>query len=92
MTHFFIFNNTSRAASYGVGTYVRQLSDGLLTMPDTKVSLVEMYADTKEFSVNEDDCGRTHYLIPPLNAYSESEDYLRSVFYFLAGNMRIKKR
>ena len=91
MTHFFIFNNTSRAASYGVGTYVRQLSDGLLTMPDTKVSLVEMYADTKEFSVNEDDCGRTHYLIPPLNAYSESEDYLRSVFYFLAGNMRIEK-
>ena len=30
MMHIFIFNNASRAANYGIGTYVRLLSDGLL--------------------------------------------------------------
>lgn len=91
MTHLFIFNNASRAANYGIGTYVRHLSDGLLTMPDTKISLVEMYADTKEFSVNEDDRGRIHYLIPPLNDYAENEVYLRSIFYFLVRNMVVSE-
>lgn len=89
MIRIFIFNNNaSRAASYGVGTYVRQLSDGLLAMPNTTVSLVEIYADTQEFSVKVDNCGRTHYLIPSLSAYVESEAYLRSIFYFIAGYMQ----
>lgn len=92
MTHIFIFNNASRAAGYGVGTYIRQLHKGLLTMPDTNVSIVEMYADTKEFSVKEDDCGCIHYLVPPLNAHMESETYLRSIFYILAREMEVGEK
>lgn len=64
MTHIFIFNNASRAANYGIGTYVRQLSEGLSAMTETKVSLVEMYADTKEFAISDDENGIRHYLIP----------------------------
>ena len=46
MINIFIFNNASRAAGYGIGTYIRQLSEGFSAIPDTKVSFVEMYADT----------------------------------------------
>ena len=61
MTQVFIFNNASRAANYGIGTYVRQISDGLAILPDYTVSFVEMHADTKEFSITEDDSGKLHY-------------------------------
>ena len=37
MMHIFIFNNASRAANYGIGTYVRLLSDGLLGRSGVKV-------------------------------------------------------
>ena len=89
MINIFIFNNASRAAGYGIGTYIRQLSEGFSAIPDTKVSFVEMYADTKEFSVNVDDSGHTHYLIPPLKSAMESEVYCRSIFYFLARSIEI---
>lgn len=87
MTDVFIFNNASRAAGYGIGTYVRQLADGLRRKQDTRVSLVEMYADTKEFAITEDEDGTRHYLVPPLQSGMESETYCRIIFYFLARNI-----
>lgn len=84
MTKIFIFNNASRAAGYGIGTYVKQLSDGLSSIPDMKVSLVEMYADTKEFAISDDENGIRHYLIPPQHSNVENEIYCRIIFYFLA--------
>lgn len=89
MTKIFIFNNACRAAGYGIGTYVSQLSDSLSVRPDTKVLHVDMYAETKEFAVKLDDQGRTHYLIPPLNGQIESEIYCRCIFYFLARNIEL---
>lgn len=91
MTQVFIFNNASRAANYGIGTYVRQLSDGLLTLTDVQVSLIEMYADTKEFSVTVDDKGMQHYRIPALPSGMESEAYCRSIFYFIARNIEVEE-
>lgn len=88
MTQVFIFNNASRAANYGIGTYVRQLSDGLLALTGVQVSLIEMYADTKEFSITVDDKGMQHYRIPALPSGMESEAYCRSIFYFLARNIK----
>lgn len=29
MKHYYLFNNASRAAQYGIGTYLNQLSHGL---------------------------------------------------------------
>lgn len=86
-TRVFIFNNASRAASYGIGTYVRQLSDGLSALPGFNVSFVEMYADTKEFNIKEDERGSLHYQIPALSSAMESETYCRSIFYFLVRNI-----
>lgn len=89
MTNIFIFNNASNAAGYGIGTYVRQLSEGLSSMPETIVSLVEMYADMKEFKINIDERGIRHYQIPPLGLGMENEAYCRSIFYFLARNIEV---
>lgn len=83
-TRVFIFNNASRAANYGIGTYVRQLSDGLVALPDFWISFVEMYADSKEFSIVEDGKGLLHYRIPALASGIETEAYCRSIFYFIA--------
>lgn len=87
MTNIFIFNNASRAAGYGIGTYIKQLTRGLSAMPETKVSLVEMYADTKEFAISDDKDGIRHYLIPSLHSGTENETYCRIIFYFLARNI-----
>lgn len=87
MTHVFIFNNASRAANYGIGTYVRQISDGLAILPDYTVSFVEMHADTKEFSITEDNSGKLHYQIPAMMSGIENENYCRSIYYFLARNI-----
>ena len=87
MTHVFIFNNASRAANYGIGTYVRQISDGLAILPDYTVSFVEMHADTKEFSITKDDSGKLHYQIPAMMSGIENESYCRSIYYFLARNI-----
>lgn len=87
MTQVFIFNNASRAANYGIGTYVRQISDGLAILPDYTVSFVEMHADTKEFSITADDSGKLHYQIPAMMSGVENESYCRSIYYFLARNI-----
>lgn len=86
-TYVFIFNNASRAANYGIGTYVRQLSEGLATLNDVEVSFVEMFADTKEFNVTTDEQENRHYQIPALSSGMESEAYCRSMFYLIARNI-----
>lgn len=87
MTYIFIFNNASRAANYGIGTYVRQLSDGLSTLPDTTVAHIDMYAEVKEFTITKDESGRHHYQIAASSSGMESESYCRSIYYFLARNI-----
>lgn len=84
MTHFFIFNNASRAANYGVGTYIRQLSEGLSICPDTAVTFIDMYANVKEFAVTTDEQGYRHYQIPAAPTGRESDTYCRCQFYLLA--------
>lgn len=91
MKRIYIFNNASRAANYGIGTYVKQLTEGFNSMPDTEVSLVEMFADTKEFNIIFDDRGFRHFLIPPIKSYVETENYCRIIFYFLARNMHFEQ-
>lgn len=84
MTHVFIFNNASRAANYGIGTYIRCLADGLAGCTDMRVSFMDMYAETKEYAVVDDEQGCRHYRIPAEHSQSESEQYCRNIFYFLA--------
>ena len=89
MTHIFIFNNASRAAHYGIGTYVRQLAEGLRECPDTTVSFVDFFADVKEYTVSDDACGCRHYRIPSGPSGGEDESSQRCAFYFLARHIRM---
>lgn len=84
MTHIFIFNNTSRAANYGIGTYVHSLADGLLDCTEMKVSFVDMFSDVKEYTISKDEHECWHYRIPALSSRMENEQYCRTLFYFLA--------
>lgn len=88
MMHIFIFNNASRAANYGIGTYVRLLADGLLGRSGVKVSFVDMFSDVKEYSIAEDERGCRHYKVPALFSGMENEAYCRNVFYFLARHIK----
>lgn len=88
MMHIFIFNNASRAANYGIGTYVRLLADGLLGRSGVKVSFVDMFSDVKEYSIAEDERGCRHYKVPALFSGMENEAYCRNVFYFWPGISR----
>ena len=88
MMHIFIFNNASRAANYGIGTYVRLLSDGLLGRSGVKVSFVDLFSDVKEYSIADDERGCRHYQVPALFSGMENEPYCRNVFYFLARHIK----
>ena len=88
MMHIFIFNNASRAANYGIGTYVRLLSDGLLGRSGVKVSFVDLFSDVKEYSIADDERGCRHYQVPALFSGMENEPYCRNVFYFLTRHIK----
>ncbi len=91
MIRLYIFNNASRAAGYGIGTYVREFSEAMSSMPDTEVGFIEMYSDEEEFKIVEDDKGRIHMMIPRLKFNIEDERYCRSVFYLIARHLDIKE-
>lgn len=83
MIKLFIFNNASRAAGYGIGTYVRQLAESMSSVPGYDVSLIEMCADVKDFETAGEAAGIRRFRIPGVPSGNEEEQYLRSVFYFL---------
>lgn len=91
MINIYIFNNASRAASYGIGTYVKQLTKVLMPLSNMNVSIVDLQADAKEFSISHDENGCCHYIIPQQETNIESENYCRCTFYFLARNIEISK-
>ena len=84
MARLFIFNNASRAAHYGIGTYVRQLVEGWTACPGVEVSLVDMSSDVEEYTIADDAQGIRHYQIPSQASNMESEGHCRRAFYFLA--------
>lgn len=84
MIQLYIFNNASKAANYGIGTYIRQLTYGLSQNGLYAITLVELYADVKDVSIEIDDNGIHHFRVPATSDSIESETYCRSVFYLIA--------
>jgi glycosyltransferase len=50
MTDLFIFNSNQRASNYGIGTYVKQLTNSLLEYSNVNVYIVNYFSKNKEFS------------------------------------------
>ncbi|MDY6099505.1 MAG: glycosyltransferase [Bacteroidaceae bacterium] len=87
MRNLYIFNNASRASGYGIGTFLRQLSAGMAAFPGWKVTVVDLMADVKDFTVTTDAQGITHHQIPALPMQAESASYCRSAFHYVARNL-----
>ena len=80
---YFIVNNTSRAAVYGIGTYVRQLTRALSKHTFLQLYFIDLYSDNKEFTVEKDENGLTHYKIPMAYSRIEDDRYCHVVYYLL---------
>lgn len=81
---YYIINNASRAAVYGIGTYVRQLTGILKKSPSLQAFFIDLYAEEKEFSIVQDVDGFTHYKIPMASTRMEDERYCRMAYYLLS--------
>lgn len=79
----YIFNGTSRAAVYGIGTYIEQLVDSLKTA-DIDLELVHLYSEGREVTIVEKD-GYRLISIPAIRSSSpkSSQYYTRNVAYLL---------
>lgn len=79
---YFVVNNTSRAANYGIGTYISQLKECLVEKYDIELSFIDMCADVKEYTIERDATGNAHYKIPQI-VHIEDSLYCKNAFYFL---------
>lgn len=83
MKHYYLFNNASRAAQYGIGTYLHQLSQGL--KEEAMVSIISINSEEKEVKCTEDNGIRTIHI--PVISYKNSPDnfqrYYRNLIYLL---------
>lgn len=84
MTKYFLVNNASRAAAYGIGTYLKQMTDFIKSMSQYELCILDIYSDVKEFIVDKDENGTLHYRIPPLDSRSKVFLYYRSILFFLS--------
>lgn len=81
--NYYIINNASRAATYGIGTYVRQLTLALMNISSLNLYFIDLFAERKEFTVEKDESGLTHYIIPMNSSNIEDENYCRMAYYLI---------
>lgn len=85
MTKYFLVNNASRAAAYGIGTFVDQLSICIHDyFPQYELFLLDIYADVKEFTINKDEKGNLHYQVPPFLGCGNTFPYYRCILFLLS--------
>lgn len=83
MKHYYLFNNASRAAQYGIGTYLNQLCNGL--KEEVLVSIIAINSEEEEVKKTEKD-GICTIHIPEIsykNAPENFERYYRNLVYLL---------
>jgi len=84
MTKYFLVNNASRAAVYGIGTYMKQMADHIQNcMPQYELCFLDIYSDVKEFTVDKDENGIFHYRIPSFQGRSNAFPYYRTILFLL---------
>ncbi|WP_291592642.1 TIGR04157 family glycosyltransferase [Bacteroides sp.] len=59
MKHIYLFSSDSRAGNYGIGTYIRELTECIKGEQDVLLTLVELQSMEKEFSIVETEGIRT---------------------------------
>lgn len=88
MKHIYIFNEASRAAVYGIGTYIRQMACALKELEHYKITIVELRHSSDEVVIEIKDNIRYMY-IPSWRcrsfiAYDKQQDlYYQSILFLL---------
>ena len=84
----YIFNKTSSAAAFGIGTYIRELTD-VLNQNDINVYVVYLWSDKPQIRFEEIDGIRHWYFPEPIrgqriiNQQKQPELYHRNIVYLL---------
>ncbi|MDR2913993.1 MAG: TIGR04157 family glycosyltransferase [Tannerella sp.] len=88
MINLYIFNETSRAAVYGIGTYIRELTTALQGY-NISICVIHLHSDKPENELNESDTIQHWYIPAPvywnasLDLDRQNELYYRNVAYLL---------
>lgn len=93
MTQLFIFNEISRAAIYGIGTYIQQLISCL--DDEFQINIVNYYSDKPEFTIIENDNVRELYIPRNQLKYTEGkcdETYFINSVYLLSDFIEPEKK
>lgn len=89
MIKYFLVSNVSRAAVYGIGTYIKQLTDYIqYSLPQYELCFLDINSDVKEFTVEKDESGFSHYRIPSCLSRGNSFPYYRCILFFLDSYVR----
>ncbi|MBO4840997.1 MAG: glycosyltransferase [Bacteroidaceae bacterium] len=89
MTRYFLVNNASRAAVYGIGTFIRHMTDYIYNnQPQYDFCILDIYSDVKEFTVDEDENGVSHYKVPSYNGYGTNFSYYRCILFLLSSYIK----
>ena len=84
MTKYCLVNNASRAAVYGIGTYIKQFADCIQNCrPQLELCFLDVCSDVKEFTVDRDERGFSHYRIPPFMGRGNFFSYHRCIIFLL---------
>lgn len=88
MIHLYIINKVSRAAMYGIGTYVRQLESFLSDMEGLRMNVISMRSDAHELRISHKNNIRYIDVPDRLNEHlyeteEQARKYLKSVMYIL---------
>lgn len=83
MKHLYLFNEGSRAAIYGIGTYIRQMIVLFSGRQDMMLNVVVLNSDKNEFEVEEKDRYRTFYFPCVALPSDKLEIYIRNSWFVL---------
>jgi glycosyltransferase len=95
MMNLYIFNETRRGAVYGVGTYIRELTDAL-RKSDINVCVLNLLSDRLQIQIEETDGIRQWYFPTPIPEQRTSDNqeqrglYFRNIVYLFQLHIRDK--
>ena len=92
MKRIYLFDEDSRASTYGIGTYLRQVIELLVKMSDLSLNLVRLRSESREFFIRENN-GYSEFIIPNtvFSFSSCTERYYVHVWYLLLSYIEYEK-
>ena len=78
----YLFTEKIKADTYGIGTYIEQLSNCFSTENGIKLNIINLRSNRKEF-YREDKNGINYFYIPKVFDFDSQDFYYRNVFYLI---------